>query len=330
MKILNTIILMVLFVGIVQAKTGVVTGGAAYTMLPWFKSSFLELAEDVDEARQENKHILLFFHLAECPYCDQMVKDFDQQPLKAFIQKHFSVIAINIRGDKEVAINEEYTLSEKELANEIQVKYTPTVVFLNQKNETIMRTNGYRSPAKLRQVLGYVSSKAYEKLTLAQYIEKNKEIGNYQLQNHEMLQKITDFSTIKTPVAVIFEDKNCDSCEYFYSTTLKDKSVISEFDAFKVVRFDADSTRAIIDNKGNRTTPKEWVQKLKLTYRPGIVLFNEGNEITRIDGFLYPFHFKEALRYVGGDFYKRIATYSDYLAYRQTQLLEQGIDINIQ
>ncbi|CAC9527014.1 hypothetical protein [uncultured Gammaproteobacteria bacterium] len=330
MKILKTIILMVLFVGIVQAKTGVVTGGAAYTMLPWFKSSFLELAEDVDEARQENKHILLFFHLAECPYCDQMVKDFDQQPLKAFIQKHFSVIAINIRGDKEVAINEEYTLSEKELANEIQVKYTPTVVFLNQKNETIMRTNGYRSPAKLRQVLGYVSSKAYEKLTLAQYIEKNKEIGNYQLQNHEMLQKITDFSTIKTPVAVIFEDKNCDSCEYFYSTTLKDKSVISEFDAFKVVRFDADSTRAIIDNKGNRTTPKEWVQKLKLTYRPGIVLFNEGNEITRIDGFLYPFHFKEALRYVGGDFYKRIATYSDYLAYRQTQLLEQGIDINIQ
>jgi thioredoxin-related protein len=330
MKILKTIILMVLFVGIVQAKTGVVTGGAAYTMLPWFKSSFLELAEDVDEARQDNKHILLFFHLAECPYCDQMVKDFDQQPLKAFIQKHFSVIAINIRGDKEVAINEEHTLSEKELANEIQVKYTPTVVFLNQKNETIMRTNGYRSPAKLRQVLGYVSSKAYEKLTLAQYIEKNKEIGNYQLQNHEMLQKITDFSTIKTPVAVIFEDKNCDSCEYFYSTTLKDKSVISEFDAFKVVRFDADSTRAIIDNKGNRTTPKEWVRKLKLTYRPGIVLFNEGNEITRIDGFLYPFHFKEALRYVGGDFYKRIATYSDYLAYRQTQLLEQGIDINIQ
>ncbi|CAC9597421.1 hypothetical protein [uncultured Gammaproteobacteria bacterium] len=330
MKILKTIILMVLFVGIVQAKTGVVTGGVAYTMLPWFKSSFLELAEDVDEARQDNKHILLFFHLAECPYCDQMVKDFDQQPLKAFIQKHFSVIAINIRGDKEVAINEEHTLSEKELANEIEVKYTPTVVFLNQKNETIMRTNGYRSPAKLRQVLGYVSSKAYEKLTLAQYIEKNKEIGNYQLQNHEMLQKITDFSTIKTPVAVIFEDKNCDSCEYFYSTTLKDKSVISEFDAFKVVRFDADSTRAIIDNKGNRTTPKEWVQKLKLTYRPGIVLFNEGNEITRIDGFLYPFHFKEALRYVGGDFYKRIATYSDYLAYRQTQLLEQGIDINIQ
>ena len=38
------------------------------------------------------------------------------------------MIAINIRGDKEVAINEEYTLSEKELANEIQVKYTASIV----------------------------------------------------------------------------------------------------------------------------------------------------------------------------------------------------------
>ncbi|WP_084032348.1 thioredoxin family protein [Bathymodiolus thermophilus thioautotrophic gill symbiont] len=329
MKILKTIILMVLFVGIVQAKTGVVTGGATYTMLPWFKSSFLELEDDVDEAKQNNKHVLLFFHLAQCPYCEQMVKDFDQQPLKAFIQKHFSVIAINIRGDKEVAINAEYTLSEKELADEIKVGYTPTMVFLNQKNETVMRTNGYRSPAKIRQILGYISSKAYEKLTLQQYIEKTKKVGNYQLQDHAMLQKITDFSAIKTPLAVIFEDKNCDACAYFYSTTLKNKSVKNEFNAFKVVRFDADSTHAIIDNKGNRTTPKEWVQQLKLAYRPGIILFNEGGEIIRIDGFLYPFHFKEALRFVGGDFYKRFATYGAYLAYRQAQLLEQGIDINI-
>jgi hypothetical protein len=41
-----------------------------------------------------------------------MVKDFDQPPLKALIQNNFSVIAIDIRGDKEVAINAEYTLSD--------------------------------------------------------------------------------------------------------------------------------------------------------------------------------------------------------------------------
>ncbi|MDC9714888.1 MAG: thioredoxin fold domain-containing protein [Gammaproteobacteria bacterium] len=329
MKVLKMVIFMMLFVGVVQAKTGVVTGGVAHTMLPWFKSSFLELADDVDEAKESNKHVALFFHLDECPYCDQMVKDFDQQPLKAFIQKHFDVIAINIRGDKEVAINEEQSLSEKELAAQIEVRYTPTVVFLNQKNETVAQTNGYRSPAKMHQILSYVSAKAYEKYTLAQYVEATKKTGNYQLQSHAMFQKTTDFSTIKTPLAVIFEDKNCDACAYFYHTTLQNKEVMNEFDAFKVVRFDADSTQVIVDNEGKQTTPKDWAQRLKLNYRPGIVLFNEGDEVTRIDGFLYDFHFKEALRYVSGDFYQNFATYGAYLAYRQAQLLEQGIDINI-
>lgn len=72
-----------------------------------------------------------------------------------------------------------------------------------------------------------------------------------------MFKKITDFSNIKSPLAIIFEDKNCDACAYFYNTTLKDKIIASEFDAFKVVRFDADSTQAIVDNKGNKTTPKD-------------------------------------------------------------------------
>ncbi|MDC9727067.1 MAG: thioredoxin fold domain-containing protein [Candidatus Thioglobus sp.] len=329
MKFLKTIVLMMLLVGMVQAKTGVVTGGVAHTMPPWFKSSFLELADDVDEAKDNNRHVMLFFHLDECSYCDHMVKDFNQQPLKALIQKHFDVIAINIRGDKEVAINEEESLTEKELAAKVGVQYTPTVVFLNQKNQQVARTNGYRSPAKFTQTLGFVSSKAYENSTLAQYVESLKKTGTYQLQSHAMFAKITDFSKIKAPLAVIFEDKNCDACAYFYNTTLQDKNIKKEFDAFKVVRLDAGSTQAIIDNKGNKTTPKNWVQQLKLNYRPGIVLFNAGNEITRIDGFLYKFHFQEVLRYVSGDFYQEFATYNAYLAYRQKQLLEQGIDINI-
>lgn len=310
-------------------KTGVLTGGVAHTMLPWFKSSFLELANDVDEAKENNRHVMLFFHLDECPYCDQMVKDFDQQPLKALIQKHFDVIAINIRGNEEVAINEEQSLSEKQLAMKIGVQYTPTVVFLNQKNETVARTNGYRKPKKFKQVLDYVSSKSYTGLTLAQYIESIKEGGNYQLRSHNMFKKIQDFSTIKTPLAIIFEDKNCSACDYFYDTTLKDKSVMNEFNAFSVVRLDANSTQTIIDNKGKQTTPKDWAQQLKLNYRPSVVLFNEGDEITRVDGFLYNFHFKEALRYVSGNFYQEFATYGAYLAYRQKELLAQGIDIDI-
>lgn len=313
----------------VSAKTGVITGGAAYSMPSWFKESFLELADDVDEAQQNNKHVLLFFHLDECPYCEHMVKNFDKPFLKQFIQQNFDVIAINIRGDKEVALNENEILTEKEFAIKVGVQYTPTIVFLNQKNETVARTNGYRKPEKFKKILEYVSSKTYENSTLAAYIERTKKTGSYQLQSHTMFQKITDFSKTKTPLAVIFEDSNCAACAYFHDTTLTDKGVMNEFNVFKVVRLDADSTQAIIDNKGNKTTPKDWVKKLKLNYRPGIILFNKSNEITRIDGFLYNFHFQEALRFVSGGFYQQFATYGAYLAYRQKELLLQGVDIDV-
>ncbi|WXU00179.1 MAG: hypothetical protein Ctma_0890 [Catillopecten margaritatus gill symbiont] len=312
-----------------SAKEGKIIGGVTHSMLPWFKDSFLELAEDVDEAIESNKHVLLFFHLDGCPYCDHMVKEFDKPFLKGFIQQNFDVIAINIKGDKEMALSEDEVSTEKEFSKKIGVRYTPTIVFLNQKNEVVARTNGYRKPEKLKKILDYVSSKAYKNTTLANYIERTKKVGNYQLQSHSMFKKMTDFSAIKTPLAVIFEDSNCSACAYFHNNTLKNKAVINEFNAFNVVRLDADSTQAIIDNKGNKTTPKDWVKKLKLNYRPGIILLNEGNEISRIDGFLYTFHFKEVLRFVSGRFQQEFATFGDYLAYRQKELLAQGIDIDI-
>ncbi|SFV86026.1 thioredoxin SoxW [hydrothermal vent metagenome] len=329
MKTLKTIILMVLFVGMVQAKTGIITGGFKHSMPSWFKESFLELVDDIDEAKQDDKHVLLFFHLNECPYCDHMVKDFDKPFLKEFIQQNFDVIAINIKGDKEVVLNNDETLTEKTFSEKVGVQYTPTIVFLNQKNETIARTNGYRKPEKFKKILTYVSSKAYKNSTLVDYIERTKKAGNYQLQSNTMFQNITDFSKIKTPLAVIFEDSNCGACEYFHNTTLKNKAVINEFNAFNVVRLNANSTQTIVDNKGNKTTPKNWAKKLKLNYRPGIILFNKGNEISRIDGFLYTFHFKEVLRFVSGRFHQEFATFGGYLAYRQKELLAQGVNIDI-
>ena len=62
---------------------------------------------------------------------------------------------------------------------------------------------------------------------------------------------------------------------------------------------------------------------------PGIVLFDEGKEVTRLDGMLFSFHFKELFRYVGGGYYKKYSTYNEYLAERQAELLKQGTDIHI-
>ena len=316
-----------------EAKTqGSISGGVLHEMPSWFTDSFMDINEDAAEAKENNKTIMLFFHLADCPYCDAMLNEnFRGSDTTTFIQQNFSVIAVNIKGDREITINETEGITEKALSQQLKVLYTPTIVFLNQDGKTIYRTNGYRSPAAFRQVLNYINDRAYNTMQLSSYIEKHSSEKNYTYTflPHKSLQKTNYFKAYKKPVALLFEDKDCTDCEFLHKQVLNKKQVISELDKFLFVRLDAYSNNKIIDFNGKETTPRKWANELGLNYRPGIVLFNDMQEIMRIDGKLFSFHFKEVFRYVSGEFYKQYPAYYDYLSDRQTELINKGIDINI-
>jgi thioredoxin-related protein len=68
-----TIILAVFISFNVVAKEGKIIGGADYEIPAWFTDSFLDISDDVEDASDENKSVLLYFHLDGCPYCDAML-----------------------------------------------------------------------------------------------------------------------------------------------------------------------------------------------------------------------------------------------------------------
>ena len=310
---------------------GKVTGGSDHAMPEWFKQSFLDMNEDVTEAKDNDKHVILFMSLKFCPYCTKMLKEtFDQgAQLQQYIKDNLDIIEIDIKGSKEIAINEDTTMTEIEYAKHLKVQYTPTILFLDQDNNIVVRINGYRSPENFKYILDYVKNKEYKNMTLTQYVEKVKNKTLYTLVDNEMFVEETDLSKINTPLAVIFEDGSCTQCNYLHNTTLKNKEVQKELSKFTVVRYDAMSEEEIITPNGKKTTPKQWAKDMVLDYRPGIVLFDKKQEIVRIDALLYSFHFKELFRFVSGGYYNKFHTFLDYLKPRQDELLQQGIDIDI-
>jgi len=310
---------------------GKVTGGSDHAMPTWFKQSFLDMNEDVLEAKDEGKHVILFMSLKFCPYCTKMLKENFEEgaKLQPYIQENFDVIAIDIKGSRELAINEDTTMTEIEYAKHLKVQYTPTILFLDQDNKIVVRVNGYRSPQNFKHILDFVKNKEYKNMTLTQYIEKVKNKTYYTLQNNPMFKDIKDLSKIDGPLAVIFEDGSCTQCNYLHNTTLKNKDVIEEVSKVTVVRYDAMSQEKIITPDGKTTTPKQWAKDMVLDYRPGIVLFDKKQEIVRIDALLYSFHFKELFRFVSGGYYNKFHTFLDYLKPRQDELLQKGIDIDI-
>ncbi len=313
------------------AQKGKMTGGEHHDMPSWFKESFLDMAEDVEEAKEENKHVILFMTLKFCPYCTKMLNNnfIEGAKNQKYIQENFDVIGINIKGAKEIAINDDLSMTEKEYAAHLKVQYTPTILFLNQKNEIVVRLNGYRSPENFKLVLDYVKNKEYKKTSLTQYLESVKNKTFYTLQDNKMFKNITDLSKVKGSLAVMFEDGSCTQCNYMHNTTLKNKDVQDELSKVTFVRFDAMSKEKIVTPDGKVTTPETWAKEMILDYRPGIVLFDNNKEIVRIDALLYSFHFKELVRYVSGGYYKQYNTFLDYLKPRQKELLDAGINIDI-
>lgn len=209
---------LVFSVSALQAETrGQLTGGVLHDPPGWFKDSFLEIADDVDEAADDGKHLILFFQTKGCPYCAKMLDEsFEPEHMASYIQEHFDVISLSTGGFRDVAFNEEISVTEMELADHLNVRATPAVIFLNADNEQIARVNGYRSPERFKTILEYIEEKAYLKQTLQAYLEDNLAKNLYTLRDNRHFQSVSDLSAVKGPMMVIFEDSACNDCDKFH------------------------------------------------------------------------------------------------------------------
>jgi thioredoxin-related protein len=313
-----------------EVKKGKVVGGVAYEMPSWFKESFLDIQEDVVEAKEEGKRIMLYFHLNNCPYCKAVLdENFYQGANKKTIQKNFSVIGVNIRGDRQISLNKNEEISERDLARKLKVLYTPTVLIMDKNGKLIFRMNGYRDPVAFANILDYVVTDSYKKTTLVDFVKNKGQKKLYKLASHPAFKTKYNLKGYKKPVAIMFEDKDCSGCDNFHKTILSDKKVTKEMNELLFIRLDAYSDKKIVWFDGTKKSPYEIVKKFKLDYRPGVLLFDEAEEKMRIDGKLYTYHFKEALRYISGGFYKKYDRYHAYVRVRSKELTDKGEVIDI-
>lgn len=327
--VLATLLLAPAAPAIAQGTPGKLSGGKAYTLPQWFKPSFLDFREDAAEAGKRGRHVMLFLHMDDCPYCERMLAEsFSGGDNTAFIRKHFDVVSVNVRGGLEVVWVDGTRHTERSLARHLKVFGTPTLVFLGADGELALQLNGYRDPGTLRHALEFVQSRSYRNQSLAAYLESRDKRDLYAFRSHPQFAAVTDFRGHRKPLAILWEDRRCADCARFHDRTLNRPDVVAEMKPFLFVRLDAASQQPVIDPEGNATTPAQWARKLGLTYRPAVVLFDGGREVLRIDSLLYHFHFKETLRYVSGGHYKRYATIGEYHAARREELLKRGVNID--
>jgi len=137
----------------------------------WFKTSFMELEEDILEAQEAGKRLMLIFHQPGCPYCDALVeRNLSQKDIEETVKTNFDVLEINMWGDLEVVNVDGTDFTEKTFAEYLEVQFTPTVLMYHSDGSIAMRINGYFPPDKFRAALDYVMKEDTDELSFNEYL----------------------------------------------------------------------------------------------------------------------------------------------------------------
>jgi len=300
----------------------------------WFKVSFFDLFEDIEEAADNDKRLLIYYYQDGCPYCKKLMEEnFSQREIAEKTQKYFDVVSINLWGDKEVTVGDKiYT--EKKFAEALKVQYTPTLLFFNENNKIVFRANGYYPPEKFSALLDYIGKKQESEMSYQDYMAKvNPQPASGRLHDDiNSVRSIGDLShknNSDKPLLVMFEKKQCASCDELHLDILKREESLKLLSRFNVAVIDMWSNQSVITPSGKKLKIRDWAKQLDVKYAPSLVFFNKGEEVFRADAYLKAFHTQSVMDYVSTQAYKKQSNFQRYIDARADHLREQGIEVNL-
>ena len=300
----------------------------------WFKSSFLDLKEDIASAAAENKRLLVYIGQDGCPYCKELMQNnFAQKDIVEFTQKHFDVLALNMWGDSEVIDTQGRAMTEKQLAEALDVKYTPTLLFFDEQGKVALRINGYFPPHQMRAALRYVAEKRENKADFRSYYARlSPPAASGKLHtNPAFVKPPYDFSQRSgKPLVVFFEQKQCSDCDRLHREVLARKETAAQLKRFKAAQLDMWAQTPVTTPDGTKTTARDWAQKLKIAYAPSAVMFDaDGKEVLRIEALLKAFHVQSALDYVASGAYRKQPNFQRFIDERAAEMRARGEKVDI-
>ncbi|MDH5190035.1 MAG: thioredoxin fold domain-containing protein [Gammaproteobacteria bacterium] len=303
----------------------------------WFKVTFYDLKEDVAEAAEAGKRVILYFYQDGCPYCKKLIQEnLGQRRLAEKTQQHFDFIAINMWGNVDITWTDGKKYSQSKFAEHMQVMFTPTLLFLDEEGKIVGRVNGYYEPHKFEAVLDYIAGKKEKEMSFRDFYASVSPVPAsgkihqelFYLQSPYRLQSL--FRLGKKPLMVMFEQKQCKDCDELHMDILKRKESIEQLERFDVAVLDMWSDEKIIAADGAEITMAEWAKKLNITNAPSIVFFDaEGNEVFRTEAYLKAFHMQSAMDYVASRAYVVQSSFQRFISERATNLEALGIHVDI-
>jgi thioredoxin-related protein len=310
-------------------------GEYATTIPAWFTETFLDFREDVADAAKQDKRLMLYFGQDGCPYCKELMQtNFSQKSIADKTRKHFTAIALNIWGDREVTWTDGRTFTEKRLAAFLRIQFTPTLLFLDEHGRVTARLNGYYPPHEFEAALDWIAARPSPQGSLAQYLRRSvKEAASPALHDEPFFLK-PPYDLRRRgknkPLAVFFETPFCTACDELHQADFRRPEIARSLREFDVARFALGERTMLITPAGERIPAEDWARSLGIAYAPSVVLFGtDGGEAFRIESYLRPFHLAGAFDYVSSGAYRREPSFQRFLQDRAEARRHRGEAVDL-
>lgn len=295
---------------------------------PWFKLTFLDLAEDLDDASSDGKQaLMIYFGQKYCAYCKQLLEvNFGKLDILAYTQKHFNAIGIDIHGQREVTALDGTQWNERGYSVQKNVQFTPTLIFLDAERREALRLSGYYPPYKFRAALEYVADGYYLKEDFRTYLAR----ADVSLVFEAGTMNVEDFFSPapyaldrsrwpgERPLVVFFEQGDCHACDVLHTGPLRQDDISRRLAQLETVQLDMWSDTPVLTPAGEKTTARQWAEKLGLFYTPTLIFFDErGKEILRLDSVVQFYRLSNVLDYVLTGAYRQYATFQQWRSAKQ-------------
>ena len=278
----------------------------------WFKPSFLDIKEDINEANAGRRGLIIYFGQTHCPYCKAHLKNnWGRRDIIAYTRANFDVIAIDVRGARKVMDIDGNEYSEKIFSARHKAVFTPSLIFFDDTGKHALTLTGYRPPYQFLAALEYVADHHFRKENLRQYLaraEGAESFGQETLNDNDIflpppypLAKLIQTK----PLAVFFEERQCHACDILHASLIRNENLIKQFKQLNSVQLDMWSQTPVTTPVGKKSSAKKWADHLGLSYAPTLIFYDEsGKEIIRIDSVVGVLRLNNVLRYINTRAYR--------------------------
>lgn len=310
--------------------------GTEHERIPaWFKASFLDMREDVQEAAQSGKRLLLYFHQEGCPYCRKLMEDnFGQRHIVETTRRHFDAVAIDLRGARAMTGLDGKATTEGAFAASLKVMFTPTILFLDDRGKVVLRLNGYWAPERFLAALEYAGKRLENEIDFRDYLARRSPPPATGKLHHDpsFLQppyRLAERAAGRRPLLVLFEQRQCAQCDDLHLDVFRRHESKELLERFDVVLLDMWSDVPVQTPAGLETTAREWARALGVSYAPTLVFFDRGREVIRAEAYFRALHIQSLMDYVASGAYREQPSFQHYLDARIERLRREGVKIEV-